>query len=81
VRLLKALDGDKVLAEAALDWQFGGDYDLRLVVQGQVIVGYVDGRELVRAEDSERPLMGGGIALVLEEGRMSTEEVRVGPVS
>lgn len=81
VQLLKALDGDKVLAESALDWEFGGDFDLRLTVQGQSIVGYVDGREVVRAVDNDRPLTGGGIALVIEEGRMSTEEVRVGPVA
>jgi hypothetical protein len=79
VRLVKALDGDKVLAEDSHDWRFGGDYTLRLVVQGQTIAGYVDGREVLSAVDSERPLTGGGIALVIEEGRMSTEEVRVGP--
>jgi hypothetical protein len=67
VRLLKALDGDKVLAETKLEWEFGSDYELRLAVQ-------------VRAVDSDRPLRGGGIALVIEEGRMSTEEVRVGPL-
>jgi hypothetical protein len=44
-------------------------------------VGAVDGREVVRAVDNEHPLTGGGIALVIEEGRMSTDEVRVGPVS
>jgi hypothetical protein len=81
VRLVKALDGEKLLAEAPLDWQFGNDYDLRLTVQGQSIVGAVDGREVVRAVDNEHPLTGGGIALVIEEGRMSTDEVRVGPVS
>jgi hypothetical protein len=78
VRLVKALDGDQVLAEAPLAWHFGGDYDLRLTVQGETIVGYVDGREVLRAVDDERPLMGGGIALVVEEGRMATEAVRVG---
>jgi hypothetical protein len=78
VRLVKALDGDKVLAEASFEWEFGGDYDLRLTVQGQTIVGSVDGREIVRAVDTDRPLTSGGIALVIEEGRMSTEEVRVG---
>ncbi|MCC6457083.1 MAG: ADP-ribosylglycohydrolase family protein [Caldilineaceae bacterium] len=77
VRLVKALDGDQVLAEAPLDWHFGGDYDLRLTVQGQMIVGFVDGREVVRVMDNERPLTGGGIALVVEEGRMATEAVRV----
>jgi hypothetical protein len=80
VRLLKALDGDKVLAETPFAWEFGNDFDLRLTVQGQTLIGYVDGREVVRAVDHDRPLTGGGIALVIEEGRMSTEEVRVGPV-
>jgi hypothetical protein len=80
VRLIKALDGDKTLAEAVLDWHFGGDYKLRLTVQGQSIVGEVDGREVVRVVDEDRPLLGGGIALVIEEGRMSTDEVRVTPI-
>ena len=80
VRLVKALDGDKTLAEAPFEWQFGGDYALQLTVQGQTIVGLVDGREVVRVEDTDRPLTGGGIALVIDEGRMSTEEVRVGPI-
>jgi hypothetical protein len=80
VRLVKALDGDKTLAEAVLDWHFGIDYELRLTVQGQQIVGEVDGREVVRVVDQDRPLTGGGIALVIDEGRMSTEEVRVTPV-
>jgi hypothetical protein len=79
VRLVKALDGDKTLAEAPLEWEFGGDYDLRLTVQGHSIVGLVNGREVVRVMDNDRPLTGGGIALVIEEGRMSTEEVSVGP--
>jgi hypothetical protein len=78
VRLVKALDGDTVLAQAPLAWKFGGDYDLRLVVQGNTIVGYVDGKEVVRAADTDRPLEGGGVALVVEEGRMATEAVSVG---
>lgn len=80
VRLIKALDGDHVLAEAAYAWRFGGDYDLRLVVQGNSIIGFVNGQEVVRAADHDRPLRGGGIALVVEEGRMATEAVSVGPV-
>jgi ADP-ribosylglycohydrolase len=80
VRLVKALDGDTVLAETPLAWHFGRDYALRLVVQGQTIIGYVDGQEVVRTVDKDRPLTGGGIALVVEEGRMATDAVTVGPV-
>jgi hypothetical protein len=81
VRLVKALDGDRSLAEAVLAWELGGDYDLQLTVQGNRIVGLVNGREVVSAVDNDRPLLGGGIALVVEEGRMATEWVRVGPVT
>lgn len=80
VRLVKALDGDTVLAEAPFAWELGGDYALQLTVQGQTIVGAVDGKEVVRVEDTNRPLTGGGIALVIEEGRMATNAVHVGPV-
>jgi ADP-ribosylglycohydrolase len=81
VRLVKALDGDRTLAEAVWAWELGGDYDLQLTVQGNRMVGLVDGREVVAAVDDDRPLLGGGIALVVEEGRMATEWVRVGPVT
>jgi signal transduction histidine kinase len=39
----------------------GGDYDLRLTVHGQTIVGTVDGQEVVRVEDT-------GIGLGGEDG-------------
>ena len=48
------------------------------MVQRQTITGYVNGVEVVRATDSDRPLTGGGIALVVEEGRMASEAVTVG---
>ncbi|HXF60225.1 MAG TPA: ADP-ribosylglycohydrolase family protein [Caldilineaceae bacterium] len=80
VRLVKALDGDHILAEAPYDWRYGGDYELRLAAQGQTLVGLVNGQEVLRVEDHERPLCSGGIALVVEEGRMATDLVTVEPV-
>jgi ADP-ribosylglycohydrolase len=77
VRLVKALDGDQVLAERALPWRFGGAYELALQVQGQQIIAWVDGQEYFRVEDTTRALDGGGVALVCEEGRMATDAVAV----
>jgi hypothetical protein len=37
----------------------------------------VDGTLLFNIEDLYRPLVGGGIALVCEEGRIGTDEVSI----
>jgi len=80
VRLVKALDGDTVLAEAAFDWQFGGSYELSLAVGGGKICASIDGKEVLVAEESDRLLEGGGVALVIEEGRLACEAVMVQPL-
>ena len=75
-RLLKAYEGqDAVLAEAPLAWELWGRYTLRLEVAGSALRGWVDGRLLLTAQDSA--LAGGGIALVVEEGHMLAQAVRV----
>ncbi len=78
-RLVKALDGLTVLAEKAFSWAFGGTYQLSLEVVGTHLRGWVDGQLLFDLDDSERPLTGGGVALICEEGRTATETVTVRP--
>lgn len=80
-RLVKALDGDRVLAEAEFPWVNGGSYDLRLDVQGTYIEARIDGDLLFAVDDSDRPLNGGGVAFVVEEGRVMSNEMRVAGVS
>jgi hypothetical protein len=80
VRLVKALDGDNILAEADFRWSFGGVYELKLQVVGNRIIAGVDGKTLFDLEDNDRPLTGGGVALICEEGRLASEAVTVGPV-
>jgi hypothetical protein len=79
VRLMKALDGEKVLAEADFRWSFGGVYELKLQVTGNRLTASVDGKTLFDLEDNDRPLTGGGVALICEEGRLGAEVVTVGP--
>ena len=79
-RLLKALDGDAVLAEADFAWCFDVAYDLRLRVQGNRLRASIDGAEIFDVEDGDRPLEGGAVALVCEEGRTGSEVVRVRPL-
>ena len=79
-RLVKALDGDTVLAEADLPWEFGETHDLSLEVVGTCLRGWIDSRLFFEVSDTGRPLVGGGVALICEEGRTATQAVTVRPV-
>lgn len=79
VRLVKALDGDRVLVEADFAWRIGTDYQFDLSVVGNHLTASIDGNVLFEVDDSERSLDGGGIALVCEEGHMFASDVRVQP--
>jgi hypothetical protein len=78
-RLVKALDGDTVLAEADYPWQFGTSQDFRLRVTGNRIQASLDGHPLFDVTDSDRPLTGGGVAYVVEEGRVMSDAMTVKP--
>jgi len=78
-KLVKALDGDTVLAECAFPWTFGATHDFVVTVRGTRIEASIDGTRLFDVEDGDRPLDGGGVALVVEEGRIMCEAVAVSP--
>ncbi len=78
-RLIKALDGDTVLAEMGFRWALGHPYALRLQVVGNHIQAWIDDRLLFDVQDADQPLTSGGIALICEEGRIGTDAVVVHP--
>jgi hypothetical protein len=78
-RLEKALDGDTLLAEADYAWQFGATHDLSLEVVGSRLRAWIDGEQLFEVEDTDRPLIGGAVALICEEGRTASHAVKVQP--
>jgi ADP-ribosylglycohydrolase len=78
-QLVKALDGNQILAEIDYDWQYGREYQLGLRIADNRILGKIDGVTLFDVMDSERPFDGGAIAFVCEEGRMASRGVRVYP--
>ena len=57
----------------------GGTYALSLQAVGTHLRAVVDGAVLFDVEDTDRPLTGGGVALICQEGRMSTDAVTVRP--
>jgi ADP-ribosylglycohydrolase len=79
IQLIKRLDGETVLAEGAFTWEFGHPYELQLTLVGDRISASVDGVPLFEIRDENRPLHGGGIALLCEEGRIGTDAVTVRP--
>jgi hypothetical protein len=78
-RLIKALDGDTVLAEMGFRWALGHPYALRLQVVGNHIQAWINDRLLFDVQDADQPLTSGGIALICEEGRIGTDAVVVHP--
>lgn len=79
VRLVKALDGDRVLGETDLPWELDRPYTLSVEVVGTRLRAWIDEQLLFDIVDDDRPLRGGGVALVCEEGRASTTAVTVQP--
>jgi ADP-ribosylglycohydrolase len=80
-RLVKALDGNRVLAETDFAWKFGDTHDLALEVVGTRLGAWIDGGRIFEVDDTDRPLTGGGVALLCEEGRTATQAVAVRPAN
>ncbi|CAA9548646.1 MAG: CBM66 [uncultured Thermomicrobiales bacterium] len=81
VRLVKAMDGETTLAEVAFAWEFDRWYELAVEVTGSRIRGWIDGEQVLDASDGDQPLTGGGVGLVVTEGCLGSEAVRVGPAA
>ena len=79
-RLVKALDGDTVLAEAPFSWEVRHPYTLTLEVTGDRIRAEIDDTQIFDVVDQDHPLPGGGVSLVCEEGHISSDVVTVAPV-
>jgi len=80
VQLVKMFDGEEtVLASGLLDWQIEREYALSLAVQGNNLRAVIDGALRLEATDAA-PLRDGGLALVCEEGYLSTSGVDVSPL-
>jgi ADP-ribosylglycohydrolase len=79
VQLVRELHGTHVLAEKTYDWQLYETYKLELAVEGHRITGRINGEALFEVDD-ESSLTGGGIALLIEEGRLGCEDVSVRPL-
>ncbi|MEZ4635936.1 MAG: hypothetical protein R2856_13405 [Caldilineaceae bacterium] len=76
-RLVKVLDGEHVLAEAPFAWRPDAVHTFAVQVTGPHIQATIDGAPLFDVQDAGRPLDGGGVAYVIEAGRIGSEGVNV----
>lgn len=75
-RLIEMRYQRRVLAEAATEWALYRWYDLELAVTGNRLVASIDGQALfdVTVQDA---FEGGGIGLLVDEGRLNVNQVEV----
>ncbi len=79
-RLIRTFDGeDEVLAATDFPLALGRQHEVAVVTANGRIRCLVDGEELLQAENDHASLTHGGIALIVEEGRTATNQVKVQP--
>jgi hypothetical protein len=81
IRMIKALDGDTVLAEKDFEWEIHTTYSLKMQVSGNQIKAWVDGKLQFDLFDEGTPLSGGGVAYVLDQGHIGSHSMTVQPIS
>jgi hypothetical protein len=78
-RLVKVLHNETVLAEAPFAWEAEQACELRIQVEGARLRAWINERLMFDVQDEDRPLAGGGVALICEEGHLAAEAVSVSP--
>lgn len=76
--LVRSLDGDTTLASVNIGFELGQTKSLAIEVEGPSIRGFVDGKQILSAEDDA--LVCGGVAYVVTEGRMMSDAMAVSPL-
>ena len=82
-RLVKARDGETTLAEAPFARQLDRPYALTLEATGTTphLRAWIDGAVLFDLTDDGDPLPSGGVGLVVREGCLGSEAVRISPIA
>ena len=68
VKIVKALDGNSTLAQTSFPWEPFKNFDVEVEVRGNEIRAFIDGKMILTAVDSERPLTGGAFGVIVDSG-------------
>ncbi|MGF6530489.1 ADP-ribosylglycohydrolase [Paraburkholderia sp. GAS206C] len=78
LRLVKVRDGKRtVLAEQAYAWALERPYQMSVTLNGNQIGCSIEGQSVFSVRDVMQPYENGGIGLLINEGALSTSEIRV----
>lgn len=80
-QLVKSRDGVTVLAEAPFTVERDRAYELSLQAKGNTLTASIDGRQLFSVEDADNPLTGGAVGLIVQDGCLSADAVKIEPAS
>lgn len=80
-QLVKVLNDDVVVAEAAYEWRFDETYEFSLSVVGNSIRAYINERPVLDFTDRDSPLEGGAVGIICTSGNVLVETVRVAPLA
>jgi ADP-ribosylglycohydrolase len=79
--LVRVRDGAKtLLAEMPFAWSFERSYKFVVEADGREISASVDGARLAARDDADEAFVDGGVAIIINGGAASTDEVLVAPV-
>lgn len=82
LQLVRVFEGrEVVLAEVPFEWQPWNSYDLALQVEGNHLQGWVDGHPIVDFVETDTAIASGAIGLLVKEGFLITNSVKLQPVS
>jgi hypothetical protein len=73
------LDGEQVLGTSDLRWELDRAYAVQIQVSGSRIQAWIDGQQVFDVQDRDRPFLGGSIALICQEGRMTSDVIHIQP--
>jgi ADP-ribosylglycohydrolase len=79
--LVRSRDGSTtILAEASFAWSFERPYEFVVEVDGRGISATVDGVKLAARDDTDEAFVEGGVAIIIQGGAASTDEMLVAPI-
>ncbi len=79
IRIEKALDGRRTLAQTSFPWEAFQDYEVEVEVKENTIRVWIDGRLTLSAVDPSQPLVGGAFGFVVESGCLGAGTPKVMP--
>ena len=67
----------KTLKETDMDFEFFKEYNLTFLANNNKLEGYVDGKLMIEVEDNDNYFEDGMIGLMVENGSVRTDEIKV----